>query len=305
MMVAYLFAGQGSQYVGMGKDLYESYPESKAVFDKANEVLGFDLRKLCFEGPKERLKLTTISQPAIFAVTLAAFEAFKSKSCAQAKFLAGLSLGEYSALAVAGCFSYEDGLRLVRKRAEVMDDAARRNPGKMAAVIDLTQEKVRDICLQAGSEVANLNAPGQVVISGRRDAVERAVSLCSQAGAKRVVELEVSGGFHSSLMFEASEELRLVLENTPMQDASLPVISNYTGEAQFKVAAIRENLIRQMYSPVKWEASMRFIKSQGVNEFIEFGPGKVLKGLMRRIDKEARVSNISTKEDLFSLGRQG
>ncbi|MFC1805233.1 ACP S-malonyltransferase [Candidatus Omnitrophota bacterium] len=304
-MIAYLFAGQGSQYVGMGKDLYESYPESKAVFDKANEVLGLDLRKLCFEGPKERLKLTNISQPAIFTVTLAAFEAFKSKSDAQAKFLAGLSLGEYSALAVAGCFSFEDGLRLVRKRAEIMDDAARRKPGKMAAVIDLAPEKVGDICLQAGSEVANLNAPGQVVISGTALTVDKAATLCLQAGAKRVVELEVSGGFHSSLMFEASEELRKVLEKTPMQYAALPVISNYTGQAQFKVAAIRENLIRQMYSPVKWEASMRFIKSQGVNEFIEFGPGKVLKGLMRRIDKEARVSNISTKEDLLLLGKRG
>ncbi len=300
-MVAYLFAGQGSQYVGMGKDLYEAFPESKAVFDKAEEVLGFDLKRRCFEGPQELLKATNISQPAIVTVSLAAFAAFKARVNPEAKFAAGLSLGEYSALIASGALSLEEGLRLVRRRGEIMDAAAQKKPGKMAVVLDLSFDQVKDICLKNGAEIANINAPGQVVISGKIEAVDKAKELCLQAGAKRVIELEVSGGFHSSLMFEASMELKQILERTPMFPPEIPVVSNYTALAQDDVTQIRENLVCQMRSAVKWEDSMKFILSQGIKNFIEFGPGKVLKGLLRRIEPSAEVISIEKKEDILSL----
>jgi len=298
---AFLFAGQGSQYIGMGKDLYESFAESKAVFDKADEVLKFDLKRRCFEGPAEMLKLTSISQPSIFTTTLAAFKAFTAKIDIKPSYVAGLSLGEYSALVAAGSISFEDGLRLVRKRSEIMDDAARRYPGKMAAVLDLSFDQVRDLCLKTGAEIANINAPGQIVISGKKDFVDQAKDLCIQAGAKRVIELEVSGGFHSSLMFEASARLREFLENLPFSEPSTPVVSNYTARPQYKITQIRENLTCQMYKSVRWEDSMRFLLSEGVGKFFEFGPGKVLKGLMRRIDPAVEVVSVEKKDDILKL----
>jgi [acyl-carrier-protein] S-malonyltransferase len=299
-VVAYLFAGQGSQYIGMGKDLYEVFPESKAIFDKAEKILGFDLKRRCFEGPQEMLRLTSVSQPAIVTMSIAAFEAFRVRSNTKPAFLAGLSLGEYTALIIAGSLTLEDGLRLVRKRAEIMEEAARRHPGKMAAVLELSFDKVKDICLKSKAEIANINAPGQIVISGKIEAVDKAKELCMAAGAKRVIDLEVSGGFHSSLMFEASGELKFILDDASISPPSIPVISNYTATPQYRVAQIRENLVYQMYSSVKWEDSMKLILSEGIRNFIEFGPGKVLKGLLRRIDENAQVVNIEKKEDILS-----
>jgi [acyl-carrier-protein] S-malonyltransferase len=300
-MVAYLFAGQGSQYIGMGKDLYEAFPESKAVFDQAEKILGFDLKRRCFEGPIEMLKLTSISQPAIVTVSIAALEAFKVRIKEEPKFVAGLSLGEYTALIAAGSLTLGDGLKLVRKRGEIMDDAARRYPGKMAAVLDLPLDKIKSVCLTAGADVANINAPGQVVISGKTESIDKAKELCLEAGAKRVIDLEVSGAFHSSLMFEVSIVLKEVLDNISFSHPVIPVISNYTAHPQYRFNQVRENLVSQMYSPVKWEESMRFMLAQGVKEFFEFGPGKVLKGLMRRIEPEAQVISIEKKEDIETL----
>ena len=297
-MVGYLFAGQGSQYVGMGKDLYETFPESKLIFDQADKVLGFDLTKRCFEGPAELLKATVISQPAILTVSIAAYEAFKARTDKKPSFVAGLSLGEYTALIAAGSLPFESGLRLIRRRAEIMDDASRKHPGKMAAVLELPIDKIKDICLQSHAEIANINAPGQTVISGTVEAMDKARALCAEAGAKRVIELEVSGGFHSSLMFEASVALKMFLNNIPMFPPLIPVISNYTALPQNKVTQIQENLVYQMRSSVRWEDSMRFILSQGVTEFFEFGPGKVLKGLMRRIDSNAKVVSIEKSADI-------
>jgi len=297
-MVAFLFAGQGSQYIGMGKDLYDSFPESKAVFDKADKVLGISLSGLMFNGSPDTLKLTINSQPAILTASIAAFEAFKAKSNQKATFMAGLSLGEYSALIAAGALAFEDGLRLVRKRAQIMEEATHKYPGKMAAVIDLAPEKVKEICLSSGAEIANLNAPGQIVISGKKEALDQAKELCTQAGAKRVIELEVSGAFHSSLMSGASLELKEFLKEIPLSDPLVPVVSNYTARPQYKAVEIEENLVNQMHKSVRWEESMKFILSQGIMNFIEFGPGKVLKGLMRRIESGAQVVCIEKKEDI-------
>ncbi|MFA6350150.1 MAG: ACP S-malonyltransferase [Candidatus Omnitrophota bacterium] len=300
-MVGFLFAGQGSQYVGMGKDLYDNFPEAKQVFDIAEKALGFDLKHRCFDGPQEMLKITSISQPAIVTVSLAAYEVFRSKCGIQPKFLAGLSLGEYSALIAAKAMTLNDGLQLVKKRGEIMDEAARKNPGKMAAVLDLALDKIKAICDNAGCDVANINAPGQIVISGKAEAVEKAGAACEAAGAKRVIELEVSGGFHSKLMLEASVVLKNTLNNTTIAPVQIPVISNYTALPEQDKAQIIDNLVYQMYSSVRWEESMKFMISQGVTDFYEFGPGKVLKGLMRRIDPGVQVVNIEKAADLVNL----
>ncbi|MDD5568146.1 MAG: ACP S-malonyltransferase [Candidatus Omnitrophica bacterium] len=299
-MVAFLFAGQGSQYVGMGKDLYENFPVSRAIFDRANPILGFDLKDICFSGSEDMLKQTHISQPAIVTVSIAAFEAFKSKHKVIPSYMAGLSLGEYSALIASGALTFEDGIRLIKRRGELMDEAAKRHPGKMAAVLGLDLDKLRNICSVSKAEIANLNCPGQVVITGENSAIDKAVSLCNEAGAKKVIPLEVSGAFHSSLMFEASVALKTVLENTPMSPPLVPVVSNYTALPQYKVIQIMDNLKYQIRSSVKWEDSIRFMLSKGVTQFYEFGPGKVLKGLMRKIDPAAQVTNIEKSADIES-----
>lgn len=297
-MVGFLFAGQGSQYVGMGKDLYENFPESRLVFDRAQKLLEFDLKRFCFEGPEEELKVTRISQPAIVTVSIAAFGAFKSKNKVTPSYMAGLSLGEYSALIASGALTFEDGIRLIKRRGELMDEAARKYPGKMAAVLDLGVDKIREICGATGAEIANLNCPGQVVISGKSEAIDKAIPLCEAAGAKRVIPLEVSGAFHSSLMSEAANGLKDASAKTPISVPVLPVIGNYTALPEDKPDQIRENLVQQVRSSVKWEDSMRFMLGQGVTQFYEFGPGRVLKGLMRKIDGSAQVKNIEKKEDI-------
>lgn len=302
MKVAYLFAGQGAQYVGMGKDLYESFPESKAVFDRAEKVLGWDIKGRCFAGPEDMLKMTHICQPAIFTVSIASLVAFKSKFNSTASYTAGLSLGEYSALVASGVLQFEDAIRLVRKRAELMNEAALKHPGKMAAIIGLDKDKVKKICLISGRvDIANLNCPGQVVISGEKEAVDKVKESALQKGAKIAKDLEVSGAFHSSLMWETAMEFRDILNNIPFNPPDIPVVSNVDALPKYKTVQIMENLAKQIYSPVLWEDSMKFILSQGIRNFIEFGPGNVLKGLMRRISEDAQVINIEKKEDILSF----
>ncbi len=300
-MVAYLFAGQGSQYVGMGKDLYNNFPEARSVFDKAENILGFDLKRLCFEGPEDALSRTSISQPAIVTTSIAAFEAFKTKPGIAPSYMAGLSLGEYSALISSGSLSFEDGIRLIKIRGELMDEAAKKYPGKMVAVLDLDPEKIKEICLNTQAEIANFNCPRQIVISGKVESVERAADLCAKAGAKRVIMLEASGGFHSSLMLEASIKFRGALEKTGIKPPVVPVVSNYTAKLQVKPSEIIDNLVHQICSSVRWEDSIRLILSKGICNFIEFGPGKVLKGLMQRIDPGAQVVNIEKSTDITNL----
>ena len=300
-MVAFVFPGQGAQYVGMGRDLYTAYPQSKEVFDKADKVLGFSISRLCFDGPLDLLTKTQNCQPAIFTVSIAALEVFKMRNV---KYTAGLSLGEYSALTASGALSFEDGLRLVKKRAELMEAATKKYPGKMSAVLGLGREEVQEICLASGAEIANLNCPAQVVITGRIEAIEKAKQLALQKGAKRVIDLEVSGAFHSSLMKEAAEELNQQLKDYNIQDAAIPVISNVTARPQEKSPEIRENMVKQIHSPVLWEDSVRYIAAGGVKTFYEIGPGNILKGLIRKIDSSLAVINIGKAEDLANIKGQ-
>jgi [acyl-carrier-protein] S-malonyltransferase len=300
-MVAYLFAGQGTQYAGMGKDLYDTFPESKAIFDRADKAAGFSVSRTCFEGTKEELTRTENSQPAILTVTIAALEAFKKSKKPQGSapsYVAGLSLGEYSALVAAGVMGFEDTVNLVRRRGQFMEEEARRNPGGMLAVIGLETSAVRKICVDSRVEMANLNCPGQIVVSGGLEEIRQAKAMAEAQGAKQALLLEVSGAFHSSFMKGASLKLAKELEKVKISAPLVPVVSNVTGKPMRSSAEIKEALIKQVSSSVLWEESMRFILSQGVKDFIEFGPGKVLRGLLRRIDGSAAVTNIERKADL-------
>ena len=303
-VVAYLFAGQGSQYIGMGKDLYESFPESKAVFDKADKVLGFALSKLCFEGPLEELVKTHNSQPAILTVSIAALEAFKTVPnvhISAPSYVAGLSLGEYSALVAAEAISFEDAVYLVRQRGEFMQEEAEKKPGKMLSLIGLELDIVKQICADSHTEIANINCPGQIVISGGARETEKAEGLAKERGAKKTLFLDVSGAFHSSFMQKASLRLAQELDKIKINAARIPVVSNVNARPVTQPKEIKDNLIKQIASSVLWEDSMKLILSEEIRNFIEFGPGKVLKGLLRRIDENAQVTNIEKKEDILNF----
>jgi len=308
-MTGFLFAGQGSQYIGMGKGLYEAFGRSKAIFDQADSVLGFSLSRLCFEGPQEELAKTNNAQPAILAVTIAAWEAFKGvpgcKAPVPGDYAAGLSLGEYSALVATEALSFGDAIRLVRRRGELMEQAALARPGAMLSIIGLDLDKVKELCSKTNTEVANINCPGQVVISGGVNEIQEALGLAQGAGAKMAVGLEVSGAFHSSFMLDASLKFAAELNKVKINDPKFGLVSNVTAKPVISAQEIRDNLVKQVASSVLWEPSMRFMLSQGIKEFIEFGPGKVLRGLMRRIDAGAQVINIEKKEDILSLMQGG
>ena len=300
--VAYIFPGQGSQYIGMGKELYDAYPEAKEVFDKANEILKFDVKKLCFEGPKEDLATSANAQTAIFTHSMAALKVLETIGCFSPKYALGLSMGENSALVACGAIPFETGLMFVRRRGELMDMASQKNPGKMVSILGMTLEQVEDLCKGIGGcEVANLNCPGQVVVSGKATNIELLAGIAKDKGAKRAMMLDVSGGFHSNLMLPAKEKFEKEVEKIVFNTPVYPVISNVTAEPTVDPAVIKQNLITQLTKRTLFEASIRYVASQGITTFVEIGPGNVLRGLIRKIEKSFEVINIEKPEQIEGL----
>ncbi len=308
MKTAFLFPGQGSQAVGMGADLDGGLPRAREWFDRAGAMLPFDLRKICFEGPEEELKQTRVTQPALFVhSTLIASLLVERGVVPHA--VAGHSVGEYAALVAAGALDFEAGLELVALRGELMQHAGEDRPGTMAALLGLEAGRVEEICRQAssGGEVvvaANLNAPGQIVISGDRAAVLRAMEAAKEAGARRAVQLVVSGAFHSPLMAPAGETLAEAVRRAPMRDAEIPVYLNVTARPTTDAGEIRRRLIEQLTSPVRWEDTLRAMAEGGVRRYIETGPGRVLQGLAKRILGEAEITGVGTLEQLESFAAE-
>jgi [acyl-carrier-protein] S-malonyltransferase len=296
---ALLFAGQGAQVVGMGKDLAEKFPSARAWFERANEALGYDLAGVCFSGPEPELTRTENAQPGIFLASWVAFALLKEHVPAlEFAATAGLSLGEFTALTAAGVMSFEDGLRVVRQRGRFMQEACDATQGAMAAIIGLDEGPTREICQQAGVALANLNCPGQLVISGEVESIAQACDLAKARGARRALPLPVAGAYHSPLMASAQPKLQRELDRISLTDPSVPVISNVTARPHENRDSVRTRLVEQVTSPVLWEQSMRFLLAQGFTRFIELGPGTALSGFMKRIDKTAQVLNV---EDLASL----
>ncbi|MFD2203967.1 ACP S-malonyltransferase [Shivajiella indica] len=292
MKKAYVFPGQGAQFSGMGKDLYENNSEAKALFEKANEILGFRISDIMFEGSDEELKQTKVTQPAIFlhSVILA-----KTSPDFNPDMVAGHSLGEFSALVANGTLAFEDGLKLVYQRALAMQEACEINPSGMAAILGLEDEKVEEICQGISNEIvvpANYNCPGQLVISGSNKGIEIACEKMKEAGAKRALPLPVGGAFHSPLMAPAGEKLKKAIESTQFNKPSCPVYQNVSTTGVSDVEEIKKNLIAQLTAPVKWTQSVQNMVEDGATHFIECGPGKVLQGLVKKIHKEAEVSSI-------------
>ncbi|MEY2428254.1 MAG: [acyl-carrier-protein] S-malonyltransferase [Verrucomicrobiota bacterium] len=296
---ALLFAGQGAQTVGMGKDFAESLPSAKAWFDRANSALGYDLASICFAGPEAELTKTENAQPGIFLVGWVAFQLLKERlPSLQFGATAGLSLGEFTALTAAGAMSFEDGLKLVRQRGQFMQEACDVTRGGMAAIIGLDETPTRGVCAEAGVALANLNCPGQLVISGETEKIAKACELAQAKGARRALPLTVAGAYHSPLMATAQPKLEAELARVTLHPLAVPVISNVTAQPHEDAAAIRARLVQQVTSSVRWEDSMRYLLAQGFTRFIELGPGTALSGFMKRIDKTAQMLNIA---DLPSL----
>ncbi len=295
---ALLFAGQGAQEVGMGSDLAERFPSAKAWFDRANAVLGYDLASICFHGPESELTKTEHAQPGIFLVGWVAFQILKEQ-VPDLKFeaTAGLSLGEFTALTAAGALSFEDGIRIVRERGKFMQEACEATQGGMAAIIGLDEAATRAVCAEAGVELANLNCPGQLVISGPSDKMQHACDLAKAKGAKRALPLTVAGAYHSRLMASAKAKLDAVLGSVSFQPPQVPVIANVTAQPH-QPADLRQRLVDQVTSPVRWEDSMRYLLAQGFNRFIELGPGTALSGFMKRIERGAQMLNVSNLSSL-------
>lgn len=291
-MKAYVFPGQGAQFSGMGKDLYESSEEAKILFEKANEILGFRISDIMFEGTEEELKQTKVTQPAIFlhSVILA-----KTAPDFNPDMVAGHSLGEFSALVANGTLAFEDGLRLVYQRALAMQEACEINPSGMAAILGLEDEKVEEICAAIIEEIvvpANYNCPGQLVISGTNKGIEIACEKMKEAGAKRALPLPVGGAFHSPLMEPAGVKLRKAIESTTFHQPTCPIYQNVSTTGVSDIEEIKKNLIAQLTAPVKWTQSVQNMVADGATHFVECGPGKVLQGLVKKIHKEAEVSSI-------------
>ncbi len=299
--VAFVFPGQASQYPGMGKELADKYPAARAVFDEADKALGFSISKICFEGTEDELKLTANTQPAILTCSVAIYRVLAEKGLTP-DFVAGHSLGEYSALVAAGALNFSDAVQLVRNRGTYMQEAVPPGIGAMAAIMGLSPAVVADACKRAAENeicsAANLNSPEQTVISGHAAAVKRAVEIASQLGAKRAVILPVSAPFHSALMQPAQERLAKDLNATNFSNLSVPLVTNVDADTINTGDEAREALIRQVTMPVRWEASIRLLVDEGVNTFVEVGPGRVLTGLLRQIERSVATLNVEDEKSL-------
>jgi len=300
--VAFIFPGQGSQYVGMGRDFLAKHEVARSIFSQANDLLNFNIRELCLNGPEEELRLTANTQPAIFLVSLIAYKILEQEGI-RPVIAAGHSLGEYSALTAADALDFAKALQLVRRRGELMQEAVPVGKGLMAAVLGLDTSIVEEICSQLQEQgrivqIANYNCPGQVVISGEKEAVEEALTQAKGRGAKKLSPLPVSAPFHSPLMKPAEEVLARDLEGVPIREPTFPVVTNVGGEAAVDPYAIREALKRQITSPVRWEDCMRYLLGQGIDTVVEVGPGRVLLGLLKRIDRNINGFNVEDSESL-------
>jgi len=309
MKIAFLFPGQGAQSIGMGQDVFESVPAAQQIFTRANDILDFDLQGICFSGPTEQLNTTAVSQPAIFTVSAALLEVMRGHpNTAHLKptVCAGLSLGEYTALYAAGAIGFEDALRLVRKRGQAMQAAADASEGSMVSLIGLGADVVQDLCSEAAQgdilQPANFNCPGQIVVSGASAACERVQALAEKNGAIKAIRLEVAGAFHTDMMASAGQTLAQALENCALLDPSpIQVLSNTTADYYTNTDSIKPGLVQQLTSAILWQGCMERLLSDGVEAFYEIGPGRVLTGLMRRINRKTRVKNISTLASLQAL----
>ena len=299
---AFLFPGQASQFVGMGADLRERFPEVRELYEEADGILGFELSRVCFQGPMERLSQTEITQPAVYVHSVAAARLLAARGI-HPDAVAGHSLGEYSALTAAGVLEFPESLALVQVRGRLMQAAGVERPGRMAAVIGLDDAVVTGLCEEIGPQVvpANFNAPGQVVLSGEADAVAGAMAAAEEAGARRVIELPVSGAFHSPLMASAAEGLAPRLAATRFRPPSVPVVTNVTAAPETDPQALRRRLLEQMTAPVRWTESVRALSSMGVDRAFEVGPGSVLKSLVRRILRDLKVETAGTAEEMGGL----
>jgi [acyl-carrier-protein] S-malonyltransferase len=298
---AWVFPGQGSQSVGMCRDLYEGVKSARAVFEQADKALGFPLSKLCFEGPEDELRQTINAQPALVTAGYACLEAAREiggGKLIQPVFVAGHSLGEYTALAASGTIDFSTAVRLARERGRLMHEAGQKRPGAMSAIMGLEEAKLAEVCKQSDTVMANINSPGQIVISGAKENIAKAMELATAAGASRVVPLQVSGAFHSPLMQPAVEGMTKYIDATAFKKPSIPIIGNVTALPLTTPDDIKTELKKQLINPVQWIRTIEYMAKQGVTLFIEIGPGRVLAGLIKRINKEAVVQNLN---DLTSI----
>ena len=305
MKVAYVFPGQGSQWVGMGRDLYQNFEAAKAVFEQADRSLGFPLSRLCFEGPEDELVQTVNAQPAIVTVSFACLEATRNLNAGlpPAGFVAGHSLGEYTALAAAGVLDFATTVYLARERGRLMYQAGQITPGGMAAIIGLDEPSLAEVCQQSGTRIANINCPGQIVISGAKGNLAKAVELVKAKGAYRAIPLQVSGAFHTPLMQPAVDGMAEIIATLDFNNPAIPIIGNTTAQPLATAGAVKEELLNQLCNCVQWQRSVEYMVNDGVSTFIEIGPGKVLAGLIKRIDRGVKIINIGDAEAVKNIAQ--